>query len=57
MATALRYSEDALPPKSKIKNERLRQSRTNVTLKAKENKAERTGESIIRYPDEETELG
>jgi len=32
-------------------------SRLDVTLKAKENKAERTGERIIRYPDEEKELG
>ena len=32
-------------------------SKSDVTLKAKENKAERTGESIIRYPDKDKELG
>ena len=57
MATALGYSEDALPPKSKQINERLQQVELGVALMAKENKAERTGEGNIRYPEEEKELG
>ena len=58
MATALGYSEDALPLKSKSKNnEKLRRSGIGLTLMAKEKKAERTGESNSRYPEEEKELG
>ena len=38
-------------------NERLRQVESGVALMAKENKAERTGESTNQYPDEEKELG
>ena len=35
----------------------MQQVESGFTLIAKENKAERTGESDIRYSDEEKELG
>ena len=45
MATALGYSEDALPLKSKSKIMRDYKSGIGLALMAKEKKAERTGES------------
>ena len=57
MAMALGYSEDALPLKSKYQIMRDYKRRIGLALMAKEKKAERTGESNSRYPEEEKELG